>query len=185
MSVPADLLAHWWSQPDPDQRRWWADAWDAAAESDRLLATNLVSDLHAAFDSSREDELLEEYERLLVGPGRIPCPPYESLWREGQPRLEQGRVMAAAAAETATLYRQLGLQLRPAAHELPDHVAIEWEALAYALQQKAHEPARHLLHEHLARWMPGFCASVADETTEPFYRVLAQLTPAWTAALAA
>ena len=185
MSHPAELLAHWWSRPAPEERSWWAETWDAALESDRLPTTSLVADLHAAFDNSNEAELLEEYERLFVGPGRTPCPPYESLWRDGRPRLEQGRVMGSAAAEAAALYRRLGLRLRPGAHELPDHIAIEWEALAYAIERNADEHATQLLRQHLARWMAGFCAAVANETTHPFYRALAQLTPTWTAALAA
>ena len=82
------------------------------------------------------EELLDEYERLFVGPGRTPCPPYESLWLGGQPRLEQGRLMGAASVAVADLYRGLGLDVAAAAHELPDHVAIELEALAFALRRR-------------------------------------------------
>ncbi len=90
------------------------------------------------------EELLDEYERLFVGPGRTPCPPYESLWLDGQPRLEQGRLMGAASVAVADLYRGLGLDVAAAAHELPDHVAIELEALAFALRAEgaAAEEAR-------------------------------------------
>jgi TorA maturation chaperone TorD len=96
MSAQAHLLAHWWSQPTPEERDLWAGAWE---EAEQAFDPELVEDLRSAAESADEEELLEEYERLLVGPGRTPCPPYESLWREGQPRLEQGRLMATAAAE--------------------------------------------------------------------------------------
>lgn len=184
MSAAPQLLSHWWSRPVAEERAWWADAWEAAAATDELLGTSLVDELRgAAADDG--DALLEEYERLLVGPGQVPCNPYESLWREGQPRLEQGRLMATAAGEVVRLYADLGLRVAADAHELPDHVAVEWEALAYAVERGAEEEAERLLRDHLGRWMPAFCAAVATETEHPFYRALAELTPAWTAALAA
>jgi TorA maturation chaperone TorD len=182
MSTQAQLLAHWWSQPTAEERGWWEGAWMAAEEA---FDPELVDELRSAAESADEAELLEEYERLLVGPGRTPCPPYESLWREGQPRLEQGRLMATAAAEAQEIYRELGLSVRGAAHELPDHVAIEWEALAYAVESGSDEQAEQLAHDHLGRWMPAFCASVAAETSVPFYETLTRLTLAATAALAA
>jgi TorA maturation chaperone TorD len=77
------------------------------------------------------------------------------------------------------------LSVRSSAHELPDHVAIEWEALAYAVEQGADEQAEQLARNHLAGWMPAFCAAVATETTVPFYETLTRLTLAATAALAA
>ena len=184
MSVPAQLLSHWWSRPVAEERAWWAETWDAAATAEEALGTCLVDELHSAAEVGG-DALLEEYERLLVGPGRVSCNPYESLWRTGQPRLEQGRLMAAVAGEVAQIYRELDLRISEDAHELPDHVAVEWEALAYAAENGAEEEAEELLRGHLAQWMPDFCDAVETETTLAFYRTLAQLTSAWTAALAA
>jgi len=93
--------------------------------------------------------------------------------------------MATAAVEVAQVYRDLELRVSPEAHELPDHVVVEWEALAYSLEQGADVAADLLARAHLAQWMPAFCAAVGAETTLPFYRVLARLTDTWTAALAA
>ena len=184
MNPAPELLSHWWSRPAGEERHWWAGTWEAAAAAEDTLGTSLVAELRSAAEAD-SDGLLNEYERLLVGPGRVPCNPYESLWRSGQPRLEQGRLMAAVAGEVAQVYRELGLQLSGDAHELPDHIAVEWEALAYAADCGADEEAETLLRGHLAQWMPEFCAAVETETTHPFYRTLAQITAAWTAALAA
>ena len=86
--------------------------------------------------------------------------------------------MAACAADVARIYGDLGLRVRPDARELPDHLVIEWEALAYALENGATEAADALLTGHLAAWMPPFCTAVEAETTEPFYAALARLTVA-------
>jgi TorA maturation chaperone TorD len=118
-----------------------------------------------------------------AGPGRVPCAPYESLWRNDVSRFEQGSLMGAPADAVGRIYRGLGVQLRSDAHELPDHIQVEWEALACALDRDAIEHAHALLRDHLAVWMAPFCAAVAGETQAPFYAALAGLTPAWTAAL--
>lgn len=143
-----------------------------------------IEQLHAAAERSQPELLLDEYERLLVGPGRAPCAPYESLWRSDLPEREQGTLMGAAADAVERIYSELGVQIRLEAHELPDHLVVEWEALAYALHHAAAAPAHVLLEDHLSIWMNPFCDAVTNETTEVFYATLAGLTSAWTAALA-
>ena len=111
--------------------------------------------------------------------------PYESAWGGSTARRPgNGELMGAAAEQVQAVYGELGLQLRTDGHELPDHLVVEWEALACALERRAPTAAAFLLDEHLGRWMVPFCAAVAAETELPFYRELAQITPAWTAALA-
>lgn len=182
----ARLLAGWWSRPTSDEVDSWASGWSGAYEVATLLGLGRggVVALRSACSVSEVAALLAEYERLLNGPGRAPCPPYESLWRGDGPRREQGRLMGAAASEVVGLYREVGLQVRADAHELPDHLAIEWEALAFALEHDAPETAAALVDEHLAIWISPFCEAVAAETEQPFYAALAPLTAAWTEALA-
>lgn len=185
----AALLSGWWSRPLAAELASWGASWPAAAEAAEALGldTGPVEELTACSNSATAEELLDEYERLFVGPGRTPCPPYESLWVGGQPRLEQGRLMGAASVAVADLYRALGFDVAAAAHELPDHVAIELEALAVALGAEdagAEEARGALLHEHLLSWLPAFCAAVEREARQPFYAVLARVTTAWVERLA-
>ena len=54
---------------------------DARSAAESLgINTELLDGLRAAVAAADPELLLEEYERLLVGPGRAPCAPYESLW---------------------------------------------------------------------------------------------------------
>ena len=182
----AAILSHWWSRPTDETRAIWARGWDVALD----LATEFghdpddVNELRDAAQIADPESLLDEYERLFVGPGAVPCLPYESLWDSDAPKRGKGSVMGPAALAVADLYRTTGLTLREDAHELPDHVMIEWEALAYALERGADAAAVELLESHLARWMGPFCTAVQRETGQPFYARLAALTRAWTAALA-
>jgi TorA maturation chaperone TorD len=180
-ATAARLLAAWWSPPTDEELARWAFSWETA----RALRLPGVDELHAAFETAEPSTLRAEHERLLVGPGRTPCSPYESLWRTDAPRREQGRLMAACAADVARIYGELGLQVRPDAHELPDHLVIELEAFAYAVEHGAEDGATALLHEHLNGWVAAFCAAIAAETDEPFYAELARVTPEWLTALAA
>ena len=185
----AALLSSWWSRPVEAELAAWAATWGDALEAAEALGLDVrpVEELGDSAGGATEEALLDEYERLFVGPGRTPCPPYESLWLDGGPRLEQGRLMGAASTAVADLYTTLGLDVAAAAHELPDHVAIELEALAVALGTEgadAENAAGALLHEHLAGWLPAFCAAVEREAQQPFYVTLAGVTTAWVERLA-
>ena len=182
----AMLLSHWWSRPVDAERELWAGNFDVAESVAAGLGTDpdLVWALDEALDLTDGEAMLDEYERLFVGPGAPPCQPYESLWLGGPRRRDTGSVMGAAATAVSAIYKELGLTLDDAARELPDHVMIEWEALAYALDRGATEASQTLMQGHLGKWMPPFCAAVSETATEPFYARLATLTLAWTAALA-
>ena len=181
----ARLLARWWSRPTAGELQEWSALWPQALETATVLGLSpeSVERVRGAATSSSEEELLAEYERLLVGPGRPACPPYESLWRSDQGRFERGRLMGPAAADVVQIYRDLGLRVRKDAHELPDHLVIELEALAHACESGATEQASQLLDAHLGLWVPAFCDAVSADTAQPFYAELARLTPAWMAAL--
>jgi TorA maturation chaperone TorD len=183
----AALLSRWWSRPTEENRVEWGELWGLAATVAAGLGQdpNPIEDLgHAARDADVL-ALLDEYERLFVGPGAAPCLPYESLWGAARPRRDAGSVMGPAAIAVADLYGVIGLSVRPEAHELPDHLMLEWEAVSAAIARGATEAAGELLDTHLARWMPAFCECVAAETTLPFYRALATITRDWTDALSA
>lgn len=184
-AAAAWLLARWWSRPDEEERAWWRERWPQAREANALLGVPAAAleELAEAETEADGDALREEHERLLNGPGRAPCPPYESLWREDVARREQGVLMGAAAAEVAAIYAALGLAVSAGAHELPDHLAVEWEAFAYALEQGEDEAASALLAGHLAVWTPRFHDAVAAQAAEPFYGALARVSSAWTSAL--
>jgi TorA maturation chaperone TorD len=128
--------------------------------------------------------LLDEYERLFVGPGQVPCPPYESFWREDVPVDIRRTLMGPCTADLKRMYLELGLRVSSRAGELPDHIAIELEAMAYALSFDETGPvARQIFEEHLAQWLPRLCRAVAHEAEQSFYRNLAVLTLDWLAAI--
>lgn len=183
-AAAAALLSRWWSRPEAGELDAWEDAWPLARTLARELGAGEpgVDELWAACRTAGTEELLDEYERLFVGPGRTPCPPYESLWTAGEGRSERGHLGGATSAAVAGLYRRLGLDVSASARELADHVAIEWEALAHA--SRSDEPdaepvADALLAEHLVVWLPSFCEAVERHAQLAYYGALARLTRTW------
>lgn len=183
----ADLLTHWWSRPIAAEVDRWLGAAEIEADARRQLAGGAsdASDTFGveaglAYGADEVPALLEEYERLFVGPGQVPCPPYESFWRNDVSIDLWHSLMGPCTADLRRLYRELGIDVDPAAGELPDHVAVELEALAYALTRADGEPvAASLVRDHLSVWLPSLCRSVTGQARHQFYRGLAELTVDW------
>ena len=161
-----------------------AEWWEPVLEIWREFAlpeSETVRELYCAAVGEGRHKVEMEYERLFVGPASLPCPPYESMWRTNRPRHEQGMITGENTAMVRRLYADFGFNIKQDCHEFADHVAIEFEALASAMELasekvKAEEVVIELAREHLGEWMPSFCAAVMNQTHLEFYRLLAALT---------
>lgn len=130
-------------------------------------------------------ELAAEFTRLFIGPGPH-IAPFESVFvrapGEYQPRLWGGATVAVAG-----FYEEAGLKFR--AGQIPDHLGLEFEAMAALARAEAErreagdreeagrllELERRFRREHLLRWAPDLCLAVERETASGFYRSMALL----------
>ena len=80
-----DLLAHFWSRPLADEVGTWAEARDLEAQTDSRISSDPLREPVTVPGLDDVPEILDKYERLFVGPGQVPCPPYESFWRGDVP----------------------------------------------------------------------------------------------------
>jgi len=122
------------------------------------------------------EQLQGEHTRLFVsGHPRLPCPPYESAYREG-------RLLGRASGTVHALYRRWGLEVNG---EMADHVGAELEFMAFlvGLPQDAETTAaqRAFLRDHLLAWLPRFAADVEQHARLGFYQALARLLTAFLA----
>lgn len=129
-------------------------------------------------DRSSADQLSVTYNRLFVGPMPPLAHPYESVYRS-----TNGQLMGQTTIQVIEAYSKAGVALDEAYHDLPDHVAVELEFMAYLVQKEAaaraadDEPlaTTHLhqqqafLREHLTRWIPHFCHRVVEADRGGFY----------------
>lgn len=131
-------------------------------------------------------EMLVEYGRLFLGPERVPCPPYGSLYLDGV-------IMGPSTLDVLQRYRAAGLKVSPSWREPPDHIALELAFMA-ALAARYHHAAlssaqpealtllraqHDFLSRHLGHWGPQFAEKLAENASLPFYRFLASFLSSW------
>lgn len=130
--------------------------------------------------SERElEDLLWEYTRLFIGPYKLPCPPWESVYTSGR-RL----MMQEAYDEVQGFYNEVGLKIDNP-NIMPDHIGAELNFLAILPQKMISEPEKRLyyaemakkfLDEHLMRWIPQFVQDMEKTADSLFYKTLAKVT---------
>jgi TorA maturation chaperone TorD len=142
----------------------------------QLKAAILKMDPHSEQDS---EDLLWEYTRLFVGPYKLPCPPWESVYRSAN-RL----MMQEACDDVIGFYDEMGLAVDNP-DLMPDHVGVELNFLAVLHANMIHDPerkpyymriAKRFLDEHLWRWIPEFTKDMEEAADSAFYKSLAEVT---------
>ena len=113
------------------------------------------------------DQVQGEYTRLFInGYPQLPCPPYESAYREKT-------LLGQATGTVHDMYRQWGLEVNGA---LADHVGAELEFMAFLAGLPAEDEIcaaqRAFLDDHLLTWLPRFAADVQQHARLGFYRAL-------------
>ncbi|EMA12372.1 TorD/DmsD family molecular chaperone [Haloarcula marismortui] len=126
--------------------------------------------------SADRHRLRTEYTRLFIGPAGPPCPPYESVYRDGEDPDELGPVKGPATMAVVRWYREFGVQPAAAYSDLPDHIATELEFAAYLAEAGFDDQLDQFFEEHLAAWTDEFLRQVEVETREAFYASLATTT---------
>lgn len=132
--------------------------------------------------SAREMEnLLWDYTRLLVGPYRLPCPPWESVYTSSKRLLLQEASDAVRAA-----YEEIGLEVG-ASRVLPDHIGIELNFMGVLLEKIEADSggdnsrakcAKEFFNAHLQSWVPRFAADMERAAETPLYKAVARSTTA-------
>ena len=142
-----------------------------------------------ASEDPKLSSLAKEHLRLFVGPGHIPCPPYEAVHRKDRPDFEKGLVMGPSTAEVRRAYLAAGLDISKTYTDLPDHIAVEMEfmhflcaeELKFIEQRDLAESAirrkmqQEFLRLHLKPWVEAFADCVLNSTGSSFYKEAASL----------
>ncbi len=156
--------------------------WKGALADDTSLFLGDLKKALNGIDVNSEEERenhLSEYTRLFVGPYKLPCPPWESVYTSPK-RL----MMQEAADQVRQLYAEAGLVVSSAG-VMPDHIGAELNFLALLLQRIYSETAAKdtylrltetLLNEHLLKWMPDFTRDMEEAAETSFYKELARAT---------
>ena len=160
-----------------------------AVENWKALFSNNVpkslSNLKDAIDkvdvySEQElEDLLWDYTRLFVGPYKLPCPPWESVYISPKKLM-----MQEACDEIRDFHNEIGLTINNP-DVMPDHIGAELNFLAVLYKKMESAPeerpyfadiAKRFLDEHLTKWIPQFTSDMAEAANSLFYKALALVT---------
>ena len=158
------------------------DSWRALLSE---AVPDILSDLKDALEKidmasdSELEDLLWEYTRLFIGPYKLPCPPWESVYTSPK-RL----MMQEAYDEVRDYYNKAGLPVNNQGI-MADHIGAELNFLTVVLQKAHSDPekeqyyrdlTRGFLDEHVIRWIPQFARDMEDAADLSFYKTLARVT---------
>lgn len=147
-----------------------ARCWQYPTED--LVAALEESDLTSDVDGA---ELRVEYTRLFLGPGASQCPPYESVYRDGEDD-DFGPVRGPSTHAVHRWYNEYGVRPDPDHSELPDHIATEMEFAAYLAATEDRAKLQQFLDEHPRQWLGDFADCVRECDPDQFYRTLLSQT---------
>lgn len=131
------------------------------------------------------DKLKREYTYLLIGPNKLPAPPWESVYITKERLIFQESTLNVRRA-------YLEYKFLPAnyPHEPDDHLALELDFMAHlaGLAQERFEEGKTeevrkllldqkaFLEKHLLVWIGDFAKQIQQSTTHYFYPPVAELT---------
>lgn len=151
-----------------------------AVSADPALAGAIERIAHAPTPDAERFEY--EFNRLFVGPGRVPAAPFETVYRSPERTLMREVTMAVRAA-----YRERGMETDAKNVQPDDHAAYECAFVAFLLERDEEGDAEALdafCADHLQRWVPQHVACVRAETGNELCLGFADLIEAALAALA-
>jgi putative dimethyl sulfoxide reductase chaperone len=123
-------------------------------------------------------DLLWDFTRMFIGPYRLPCPPWESVYTSPKRLLLQESSDAVRA-----VYDRLGIEVAP--NVLPDHVGAELNFMGILLERietgSSEEAAyrqfsKDFVEEHLKNWIPRFASDLEKAAETSLYKALARST---------
>lgn len=88
------------------------------------------------------EDLLWEYTRLFIGPYKLPCPPWESVYTSPKKLMVQ-----EAYDEVRDFYKELGLTVNDP-DIMPDHIGVELNFISVLFEKMNDESERRLYYIH-------------------------------------
>jgi TorA maturation chaperone TorD len=129
-----------------------------------------------------------DYTRMFIGPGEVPAPPWESIYRDVE-RLH----FSKETLEVRAAYCKYNLMPRRFGHDPDDHIGLELDfmhKLCEMAKKKTEntdekglleilEDQKTFLDDHLLKWVPAWSRDVVKSAETDFYKGAAQLLDAY------
>lgn len=123
-------------------------------------------------EGPRAEALVWEYRRLFVGPAKMPCPPWGSVYTDRDCVVFGESTLALRAWMRKTGIKRLGDEKTP-----EDHIGLMLALMAWIAQEKP-ELLKEFLIDHLLPWSSHYLEQLDEAARHPFYKGLAQIAKA-------
>lgn len=146
-------------------------------------SSKMIKEIDENSDNSNyKDLILDDHQRLFVGPDEILAPLWESAYK-AKDKLLFGEV----ELEVREFYNSYGLDIK--ANEPADHLPLELSFMSHLCNIdgednleniiKCLEKQLNFLKEHLLSWIPLLVENVSENSETKFWTGLVQLTRGW------
>lgn len=141
----------------------WPFVADARAEA-------LLSEMKRGLSGGIDDEdLVWEYRRLFIGPGKKPAPPWGSVYTD-----RECVVFGESTLALRRWMRECGIERTTDEKTPEDHIGLLLVLLSWLVENKP-ELVEEYLREHVLTWSSHFLDELSEAAEQPFYRGLALL----------
>ncbi len=145
-----------------------AEGWPFVASAEAVGPLRLMVDGLA--DGIDADDLMWEYRRLFIGPGRKAAPPWGSVYTD-----RDCVVFGLTTLDLRAWMRANGIE-RTTDEKMPeDHIGLLVSLMGWLAQEKP-ELVPEFLQKHLLTWSSHYLEQLEAAAEHPFYEGLAQLT---------
>ncbi len=131
------------------------------------------------------EKLKDEYTYLLIGPNKLPAPPWESVYLT-----KERLIFQESTLKVRRSYMKYNFLPSNYPHEADDHLALELDFMVhlaklsqeYAENEKKEElksvllDQKSFLNDHLLVWIGDFAEEIQQGKTQYFYPQMANLT---------
>lgn len=160
---------------DPDAAGQWPGADDADRHAFAVMQRNA---------QAQEESLHEAFSRLLVGPNRLPAPPWGSVYTD-----HDSVIFGDTTLAVRQWMRESGVKMKLTSREPEDHFGLMLIMTSWALAEGvSEEDIRTLLEQHLLPWAPRFLELFTEGAAGTLYEGLGLLAAStldkWTEAFA-
>ena len=134
-----------------------------------------------ALEDAKMDDLVADYTNLFIGPGKLPAPPWESVYRSKDRLTFQEETI-----QVRHMFYKYQLESSKIHKEPDDHVALELDFMGHLStrildeakkKEKSWSQVKKLilaqkdfLNEHMLKWLPKFSDDVVTNSRTDFYR---------------
>lgn len=166
-----------------------------SGQADVQSGLRLMRDFCRGWNDEHLKAIKRDFQRLFIGPDRLPAPPWESVYRTADRLIFEEQTL-----QVRQEYARMGFSAPTQYNEPEDHFGLELLFLVHlsglgiaALEQNSTEGMdyvlegmRRFLADHVMVWSPAFLADVIEHAQTDYYRgaaLLARGTLAETAAV--